>query len=585
MAVAAAILGGALSAAGGAPAAAAVPVPGSPASTLGVYAGARAVDKVAAFEAWSGVTPLAHALDYFPGTSWADMTGAEWLVEGWRGSPYRVVYSVPMLTNEGGTLAEGAAGAYNHHFVKLATMMVARGAGDAVIRPGWEFNGSWFRWTAKDNPAGFAEYFRQIVTSMRSVPGAAFAFDWTTNLGKASVAPDLAYPGDAYVDYIGMDVYDHSWAPGSTDPVVRWRDIRDQAYGLVWHRNFAAAHGKPMTYPEWALSERPDGHGGGDDPYYIEQMHNWIAANNVAYHNYFEFLETGTQTVEHRLQSGRFPHAAAKFRELFGGATGTATQAPAPTTPAPAPAPRSGYWMLEANGTVYAFGDARTYPGPRPAGVEDFEPTAAGTGYWLVNGAGHVFSYGTAPYLGGLGAGLLHPGERVTSMSATPSTKGYWLFTTLGRVFTFGDARFFGDMAGIRLNGPVLDSVPTSKGDGYYMVASDGGIFTFGAARFQGSMGGRHLNAPVQSLVPDRDGGYWLVASDGGVFAFDAAFRGSMGGIPLNGPVTGMVRYGAGYLMVATDGGIFNFSDKPFAGSLGGRSPANPIVAVAVLDR
>jgi hypothetical protein len=42
-----------------------------------------------------------------------------------------------------------------------------------------------------------------------------------------------------------------------------------------------------------------------------------------------------------------------------------------------------------------------------------------------------------------------------------------------------------------------------------------------------------------------------------------------------------MVRYGNGYLMVGEDGGIFNFSDRLFAGSLGDRPPAEPIVSVA----
>jgi hypothetical protein len=88
----------------------------------------------------------------------------------------------------------------------------------------------------------------------------------------------------------------------------------------------------------------------------------------------------------------------------------------------------------------------------------------------------------------------------------------------------------------------------------------------------------------VQSLVPDADGGgYWLVASDGGIFAFDAPFKGSMGGTHLNKPVTGMVPFGDGYLMVAEDGGLFDFSSRPFAGSLGGRPPAHPIVSVAAL--
>ena len=140
-------------------------------------------------------------------------------------------------------------------------------------------------------------------------------------------------------------------------------------------------------------------------------------------------------------------------------------------------------------------------------------------------------------------------------------------------------------MSATKLNGPVLDSIPTPSGQGYYMVGSDGGIFAFGDATFAGSMGGKHLNAPVQSLVPDPDGsGYWLVASDGGIFAFDADFHGSMGDRKLNKPVTGMVAFGDAYLMVGEDGGIFNFSSRPFYGSLGAHPPASPIVSVAVLD-
>jgi hypothetical protein len=56
-----------------------------------------------------------------------------------------------------------------------------------------------------------------------------------------------------------------------------------------------------------------------------------------------------------------------------------------------------------------------------------------------------------------------------------------------------------------------------------------------------------------------------------------------MGGTRLNKPVVGMVRYGDGYLMVGADGGIFNFSTGPFAGSLGDKPPAAPVVAVATL--
>ena len=263
-----------------------------------------------------------------------------------------------------------------------------------------------------------------------------------------------------------------------------------------------------------------------------------------------------------------------------------ATSGATPPPPsAPTPGDGGGYWMVGADGAVYAFGDAGYFGnGLAHRGDHvDIEPTPTGKGYWIVTSNGNVVPRGDATYYGPTFSPVGR-GETVTSLSATPTGRGYWLFTTRGRVLPFGDAPHFGDMASIPLNGPVLDSVPTSSGRGYYMVASDGGVFAFGDAAFSGSMGGRHLNQPVQSLVPDADNaGYWLVAADGGIFSFDADFHGSMGGIALNRPVTGMVASatGAGYLMVAEDGGIFAFGDVPFHGSLGGNPPPVPVTAVA----
>jgi myo-inositol-hexaphosphate 3-phosphohydrolase len=273
--------------------------------------------------------------------------------------------------------------------------------------------------------------------------------------------------------------------------------------------------------------------------------------------------------------------------------TTTTTTAPdtTPTTaPALVPSPQAtGYWMVGADGRVYNFGEAKSYgdatmaPG---AQAVDIEPTPSGNGYWIVDDQGHVFPRGDATGFGDVDHSILAPGEVVTSISSTATGQGYWVFTSRGRAISFGDAIWYGDMSQTKLNGPVLDSIPSADGKGYYMVASDGGIFTFGDALFKGSMGGKPLNKPVQSLVPSADGhGYWLVASDGGIFAFGGApFRGSMGAVKLNKPVTGMVRFGDGYLMVGEDGGIFSFSDSPFLGSLGDHPPAQPITSVAALE-
>lgn len=284
---------------------------------LGVYRGAANVDGVERFEQWAG-RRVTWVLDYFPSATWSDIESPTWWVARWAPSPYKVVYSVPLLPDSGGTLAEGATGAYDSHFVKLARTLVAGGEADAVLRLGWEFNGAWFRWTAKDDPAAFAAYWRQIVDAMRSVSGARFKFDWCPVLGLGAVAPDKAYPGDAYVDYIGLDVYDQGWHPGWQDPARRWSSLLNQPYGLRWQHEFAAAHGKAITFPEWALAIRRDGHGGGDNPDFIRNMRDWIAAHNVAYHMYFDF---DTSEGEHRLMQRHFPLGAARYRELFGPAT------------------------------------------------------------------------------------------------------------------------------------------------------------------------------------------------------------------------------------------------------------------------
>jgi alpha-tubulin suppressor-like RCC1 family protein len=249
------------------------------------------------------------------------------------------------------------------------------------------------------------------------------------------------------------------------------------------------------------------------------------------------------------------------------------------------PIPKSGYWMLGADGNIYRFGDARyfgraSYAFPSSTSAVAMKPLADGSGYWIVDSVGKVSAFGNAQNFGGRPP--LLPGEKVSTLSATPTAKGYWLFTNRGRAFRYGDAKFYGDMSGVALNGPVIASSATPSGKGYYMVASDGGVFAFGDARFYGSTGSMRLNKPVVGLSPDPDNkGYWLVATDGGVFAFQAPFRGSTGSMRLNKPVNGLVPFGNGYLMVASDGGVFNFSNKPFYGSLGSNPPAAPVIGIA----
>jgi hypothetical protein len=208
-------------------------------------------------------------------------------------------------------------------------------------------------------------------------------------------------------------------------------------------------------------------------------------------------------------------------------------------------------------------------------------PTANGTGYWEVEANGTVAAFGSAQNYGSVPGQLNSP---IVGMASTPDGKGYWLVGTDGGIFSFGDATFYGSTGSLRLNKPVVGIAATPDGKGYWMVASDGGIFSYGDAAFYGSMGGTPLNKPIVGIAADPDtGGYWEVASDGGIFSYNAPFYGSTGSIHLNQPIVGMEASpsGQGYRFVASDGGIFTYGQAPFDGSTGSLRLAAPVVGMA----
>ena len=216
--------------------------------------------------------------------------------------------------------------------------------------------------------------------------------------------------------------------------------------------------------------------------------------------------------------------------------------------------------------------------GPAPKG-------GSVSAYWLVGADGGIFAFGGAPYYGSMGGTFLYrPVVGLTSTGAR-DWGGYREVATDGGIFAFGDAGFYGSMGGTPLNRPIVGMVATPDGKGYWLVASDGGVFAFGDAGFFGSMGGTPLNQPVVGMEATPDGnGYWLVAADGGVFAFgDAGFFGSTGDIHLVSPIVSMsgTHDGLGYLLTAADGGVFAFGDAPFYGSLGATPKTQPIASLA----
>ena len=197
---------------------------------------------------------------------------------------------------------------------------------------------------------------------------------------------------------------------------------------------------------------------------------------------------------------------------------------------------------------------------------------AAGKGFWTLNANGVVTAFGSVPKLGSATASTAS--VAYVALASTPSGKGYWVVDAQGRVQAFGDATGYGGTDTMHLNQPVLGIAPTASGHGYWLLARDGGIFSFGDAHFYGSTGNWALAAPIIAMATTPGGhGYWLLGRDGGVFTFgDAHFYGSTGAMRLAAPVTSMLATpnGTGYLLLARDGGLFSFGNAQYDGSLPG---------------
>ena len=188
-------------------------------------------------------------------------------------------------------LVAAAAGDDNSKFYDLGKLLVRDGLGHTIIDLGREMNGTWYEWSEHrgqaSQPDAFIRAWRQIVTAMRSVPGQHFTFLWTAFMDSAAVTQ--CWPGSAYVDYIGTDIFDWYGGPkatyphtasGALDHANKWQQIlTSQPGGLNWTAAFSKATGKPVVIPEWGL----DFHtfGGQDDPQFITNMMAWMKAHHA----------------------------------------------------------------------------------------------------------------------------------------------------------------------------------------------------------------------------------------------------------------------------------------------------------------
>jgi hypothetical protein len=251
-----------------------------------------------------------------------------------------------MPRDMGVTLAQIASGAHDAHYRTLANNLAAHGMLNIQLRIGHEMDGSWYPWSAKAGNGQQANYvaaYKRIVNVMRQAqPTNKWVLVWnpTSDAWPVSGAEayfESIYPGDSYVDQVGADTYDRSWVngtgvyyPSGSDRLTRQQQVwASHVVRLKIMRDFAIKHGKTLQFPEWGLATYTTTYieaSGGDNPYFIEQMHKFITdpANRVAMQAYFD---VNNSHLIHRIgpaswnyPASSYPQAQAKFKQLFGAA-------------------------------------------------------------------------------------------------------------------------------------------------------------------------------------------------------------------------------------------------------------------------
>lgn len=302
----------------------------------GVYLGDESA--LAGWENWFGRT-----VDYYsmtvPRERWEDYRVANMPLEVPLGDivdERRLTVTFSMFPPEQTDMEAVAAGEHSDRYRRLGRDFVELGATHAFFRFGGEMNGDWGPDTAVGRPDLYVRAWREIAETLGSVDGAEFECVWAPNIGRRDMPPLRAYPGDEYVDQIGLTVYD---AGGQYYPFPQncdsdcvlerrrsnWQRLVTQEYGLEDWATFARERDKPLVFPEYGITAQSSGLvGGGDNPHFFRWFDEWMRENDdvVEWHSPWAWIGGPHYIGPERLfatdEYPPHPEASRTFKRLYG---------------------------------------------------------------------------------------------------------------------------------------------------------------------------------------------------------------------------------------------------------------------------
>ena len=152
-----------------------------------------------------------------------------------------------------------------------------------LFRPWWESNGGWYSWGQSPDFAAAWQHFHDLVEEEGATN---VTWAWVVNTiweegGETQADPTPYYPGDAYVDWVGVDAY--NWGRNPLQP-DRWVTAEESIQPTLEVLE-EIAPGKPVCICESASTEIGEGGADEDKALWIHEMldeylpsHPWIKA-------------------------------------------------------------------------------------------------------------------------------------------------------------------------------------------------------------------------------------------------------------------------------------------------------------------
>jgi hypothetical protein len=170
--------------------------------------------------------------------------------------------------------------------VVIAEAQKAKALGVQVLmRWGHEMNGNWYPWSGTNNggaaagatggPAKYVAAYQHVHDLFVSQGATNVVWIWCINVADVPAETwnhwTNYYPGDAYVDWVGLDAY--NW--GSSSSCCVWQSFTDLV--VAPYQDYVGK--KPMMLPETASAEV-----GGDKAAWINDMHQALKTDFTAIH-------------------------------------------------------------------------------------------------------------------------------------------------------------------------------------------------------------------------------------------------------------------------------------------------------------